>query len=86
MRFIAYNRIKQGQAFVLPTRRVCKKVGAADLALKDWGDGSEKYLRQLDGVAGVEAGMYGNVGLYVTRPAWCLNVTGVRASDYVTGT
>lgn len=86
MRFIAYNRIKQGQAFILPTKRVCRKVGAADLALKDWGDGSEKYLRQVDGVAGVEAAMYGNVGLYVTRPAWCLNVTGVRASDYVTGT
>lgn len=86
MRFIAYNRIKQGQAFVLPTKRVCKKVGAADLALKDWGDGSEKYLRQLEGVAGVEAAMYGNVGLYLERPAWCLNVTGVRASDYATGT
>lgn len=86
MRFIAYNRVKQGHAYILPTKRVCKKVGAVDLALKDWGDGSEKYLRQLEGVAAVEAAMYGNVGLYIDRLAWCLEVFNIRASDFVTGT
>jgi hypothetical protein len=81
-RFISYPRIKKGQLHVVPTAMVCKKVGATEPYLKDWDSGGQKYLRQLEGVAGVEAGMYGNLGLYIDRLAWCLTINNIRNSDY----
>lgn len=81
-RFISYPKIKKGEAFVLPTSMVCKTVGATEPYLKDWSNGKEEYLRQLEGVAGVEAAMYGNLGLYIQRLAWCLKIKNIRNSDY----
>lgn len=81
-RFISYPKVKKGEMFVLPTALVCKTVGATEPYLKDWSNGKSEYLRQLEGVAGVEAAMYGNLGLYVQRLSWCLKITGIRDSRY----
>jgi len=81
-RFISYPKIKKSEMFILPTAMICKTVGATEPYLKDWSNGEEKYLRQLEGVAGVEAAMYGNLGLYVDRPSWALKIKGIRNSDF----
>lgn len=82
-RFFSYPRIKTGEMFVMPSAMICEMVGTSEPYLKDWGNGQNQYLRQLEGVAGVEAAMYGVLGLFVRRPAWILKINGIRNSDYV---
>jgi hypothetical protein len=81
-RFFSYPRIKQGEMFVMPSALICEMVGTSEPYLKDWGNGTNTYLRQMEGVAGMEAGMYGVLGLFVRRPAWILKVKSIRNSDY----
>jgi hypothetical protein len=84
-RFWSYPKIKQGEMHIFPTSMICKVVGTEMPYLKDWSDGEEKYFRQVEGVSGVEAAMYGLLGLYVTYPAWMLKITGIRNSNYGNG-
>lgn len=81
-RFFSYPRIKAGEMFVMPSALICEMVGTSEPYLKDWGNGQNQYLRQLEGVAGVEAAMYGVIGLFIRRPAWILKINGIRNSDY----
>lgn len=81
-RFFSYPRIKAGEMFVMPSAMICEMVGTSEPYLKDWGNGTNQNLRQLDGVAGVEAAMYGVLGLFIRRPAWLLKIQGIRNSDY----
>lgn len=85
--FYTYSRIKFGEAFILPTKKVCSKVGATEPYLHNFNasgkDGEDaQYLRQIDGVAGCEAVMYGNLGFVLDFPAWCTKVTNIRPSNY----
>lgn len=81
-RFFSYPRIKDGEMFVMPSAMICEMVGTSEPYLKDWGNGKSEYLRQLEGVAGLEAAMYGVLGLFVRRPSWILKVEGIRNWDY----
>ena len=84
-RFWSYPKIKQGEMHIMPTSMICKVVGTEMPYLKDWSDGTQKYFRQVEGVAGVEAAMFGLLGLYCTYPAWMLKITGIRNSNYGQG-
>lgn len=81
-RFFSYPRIRAGEMFVMPSAMICEMVGTSEPYLKDWGNGQNQYLRQIEGVAGVEAAMYGVIGLFVRRPAWLLKIKNIRNSDY----
>jgi hypothetical protein len=85
-RFHAYNRIKQGEMFVLPTALVSNIVGTSMPTLRNWGkstsEADTQYFRQMEGVTGLEAAMYGNFGYFVDRPSYCLKITNIRNSDY----
>lgn len=85
--FYPYSRIKFSEAYILPTKKVCSKVGATEPYLHNFNsagkDGEDaQYLRQIDGVAGCEAIMYGNLGFVLDFPAWCTKVTDIRPSNY----
>jgi hypothetical protein len=85
-RFHAYNRIKQGEMFVLPTALVSNIVGTSMPTLRNWGkstsEADTQYFRQMEGVTGLDAAMYGNFGYFIDRPSYCLKITGIRNSDY----
>jgi hypothetical protein len=82
-RFHAYNKIKQGEMFVLPTALVSDLVGTQEPTLRNWGKGEDPtYFRQVEGVSGLEAAMYGILGYFISRPSFCLKISGIRNSDY----
>lgn len=85
--FYPYARVKFSEAYILPTKKVCSKVGATEPYLHNFNsagkDGEDaQYLRQIDGVAGCEAVMYGNLGFVLDFPAWTTKVTNIRPSNY----
>lgn len=85
--FYSYGRVKPAEAFILPTRKVCSKVGATEPYLHDFNsagkDGSDaQYLRQMEGIAACEAIMYANLGFVLDMPAWCTKVTNIRPAEY----
>lgn len=86
--FYPYGRIKFSEAYILPTKKVCSKVGATEPYLHNFSsagkDGTDaQYLRQIEGVAGCEAIMYANLGFCLDMPAWCTKVSRIRPSNYV---
>lgn len=82
-RFWAYNKIKQGEMFVLPTALVSDLVGTQVPTLRNWGKTSdEQFFRQVEGITGLEAAMYGILGYFISRPGYCLKITDIRNSDY----
>lgn len=85
--FYPYGRIKFSEAFILPTKKVCEKVGASEPYLHNFNssgkDGADaQYLRQMEGIAACEAIMYANLGFVLKKPAWCTKVTNIRPSNY----
>lgn len=85
--FYPYGRVKFSEAFILPTKKVCSKVGAVEPYLHDFnssgkGKSDAQYLRQIEGVAACEAIMYGNLGFVLDMPAWCTKVSNIRPSNY----
>lgn len=86
--FYPYGRVKFSESFILPTKKVCSKVGASEPYLHNFDssgkEGSEaQYLRQMEGIAGCEAIMYANLGFVLDFPAWCTKVIDIRPSNYV---
>jgi hypothetical protein len=85
--FYSYGRIKFSESYILPTKKVCSKVGAVEPYLHDFnasgkGGADAQYLRQIEGVAACEAIMYGNLGFVLDMPAWCTKVSNIRPSNY----
>lgn len=85
--FYPYGRVKFSEAYILPTKKVCEKVGATEPYLHNFDsagkDGADaQYLRQIEGVAACEAIMYANLGFVLNFPAWCTKVTGIKPSNY----
>lgn len=87
MTFYSYGRIKQGEAFIMPTKKVLEKIGAREPGFQNFNTASTSpedamFLKQIEGVAAAESIMYGNLAVVCRKPAWCTKVTGIQSENY----
>lgn len=72
---VPYNCVKEGEAFVLPIKRI-KRIGAQDISFESLGN-SGRIFRELDSKAGFEYRIYCSQQVFVESPARCLKITGI---------
>lgn len=72
---VAYNIVKQGEAFALPMKRV-RRIGAQDVSFKTPGRGDEIFT-QLADRAGFELRVYTHQAVFIETPARCVKFTSI---------
>jgi len=73
---VSHNIVKEGQAFVFPTKRV-RRIGAWDIGFKCPGRGDEEIFTQLADNAGYELRAYTDQSIFIETPAKCTIITGI---------
>ena len=71
---VSHNVIKEGDAFVMPTRR-WKRIGATDITFRNPGKGGE-FFRELETKAGFELRSYLDQSIFCETPARNVKITG----------
>lgn len=72
---ISHNCVKEGEAFILPTKRV-KRLGAQEISFKTPGRG-EEIFRQLESKAGFELRVYTSQSVFFETPARGIKITNI---------
>ena len=72
---VAHNLVKEGEAFILPTRR-WTRVGATDITFKNPMGGGEFFKETAD-KAGFELRSYVNQAIFTDSPARSVKITNI---------
>lgn len=73
---VAHPFIKEGEAFVLPVKRI-KRIGAQDVSFEIPGSKTGEIFRQLENQAGFEYRLYSNQAIIAETPAKLVKLTGI---------
>lgn len=76
---VSHNVIKEGEAFVFPTKRV-KRIGSQDVSFKTPGREDEIFLHLADN-AGFELRLFTDQAVFVETPARCVKITNITNSN-----
>jgi len=76
LRIHAHPYVKEGEAFVLPTKRI-KRIGAQDISFEIPGSKTGEIFRQLENSAGFEYRLYSNQAIVSETPAKMVKLTGI---------